>query len=230
MVDDGVLRGIASIRGRREKMEQEKQDRENSKATWFRLKKDGDSAMIRFLQELDEEATGFDPARGIGFVALEHANPGQGQYMRKALCTIESEGVCLGCETHQLDFKAGWGIRERLYINVLVKIGRDEPFVAVLSQGTSGKSITPTLLEYAEDGTITNRWFKISRVGSGFSDTSYTLVGKDADSDTFDEVEIFDLDNIVRRVPYADQKAHYGLLAKPAEEQEDSATTADDAW
>jgi hypothetical protein len=226
---DAILRGIANIRGRKERIEREREEREANKATWFRLKKDGDSAMIRFLQELDEDAPGYNADRGTGFVALEHQNPKE--YMRKGLCSVDTEGMCKGCETHQLDYKGGWHIRERLYINVLVKIGREEPFVAVLSQGTSGKSITPTLLEYAEDGGITNRWFKISRVGSTFNDTSYTLVGKDADNETFDEYEVFDLNNVVRNVPYADQAAHYGLLAsRPDDEERPPADTPDDAW
>jgi hypothetical protein len=233
--NDGVLRGLASIRGRREQIEREKKERDESKAVWFKLPKDGDSALIRPLQELDTEASGYNPDRGIGFVALEHANPGKGQYMRKALCSMDWEGMCVGCETHALDFKAGWGIRERLYLNVLAKFGREEPFVAVLSQGTSGRSITPTLLEYAEDPenpSITNRWFKIVRTGSGLSDTSYSLIGKDRDDKTFDEYELFNLDNIVRKVPYADQKAHYGLLAKAADadESEESSSTSDDVW
>lgn len=114
---------------------------ESSKARWLKLE-DGESIKIRFLQELDPDSPTYDEKMGLGFIALEHTNPKD--YRRKALDTMESDGRDWANEQHRKDPKAGWKARSRLYINVLVDDGKEEPYVAILSQGTSAKTITPT--------------------------------------------------------------------------------------
>ena len=119
---------------------------DENKARWLKVE-DGESVKIRFLQELDADSPNYNDKLGCGFIALEHTNPKD--YRRKALDTMESEGRDWANEQHRKDPKVGWKARTRLYINVLVDDGKEVPYVAILSQGTSGKTITPTLIEYA---------------------------------------------------------------------------------
>lgn len=221
----GIITGISKI--------QDTFDSRNSgdrqKTVWFKLS-DGQSALIRPLQELDESASGYDSDRGLGFLAVEHQNPAN--YRNKALCTID-DGDCFACEMQNESPKTGWHQRLKLYVNVLVDDGRNAPYVAVLSQGNGAKSITPTLLEYAVDsGTITNRWFKVSRTGKDVSNTSYTIIARDPSELNFDG-KLFDLSECVRDVEYSEQEEHYFRTFEKKEESTaattSTASTAD-SW
>lgn len=188
-------------------------DSDTQRATWFKIK-DKQTVKILFLQELDPDAPNYSEKNGLGVLAVEHVNPKN--YRRKALCSIEDEGLCWACEEHAKDWKAGWKQKSKLYINVLVDNGTDEPFVAILSQGFGPKSITPLLLEFAqgdedadETPSITDKWFKVKRNGSGVSDTSYILMPGAASKENVEDYELFDLEKAVRNVPYAQQEAHY---------------------
>lgn len=204
----GIVRGLKAINKHVDAEEAKFANRgeDGPKTRWFKIQ-DKQSAKVIFLQELDEESERFSAKNDIGFLAVEHKNPKN--FMRKALCSLDDEGNCFGCEKHDENWKAGWKQKTQLYINVLVDDG-DEPYVAVLSQGNGPKSITPTLLEYAgDDGVITDKWFTIKRTGSGQTDTSYTLrAGKEHDKDV-ESFELFDLNKVVRTVPYKEQEAHY---------------------
>ena len=182
---------------------------EGSKARWLKLE-DGESIKIRFLQELDPDSPTYDEKMGLGFIALEHTNPKD--YRRKALDTMESDGRDWANEQHRKDPKAGWKARSRLYINVLVDDGKEEPYVAILSQGTSAKTITPTLIEYAgEMGSITNLMWRIKRTGTK-TDTSYTIIPLAKDETPFDgsSLELYQLeDTAVRDMPYTEQEAFF---------------------
>jgi hypothetical protein len=95
--------------------------------------------------------------------------------------------------------------------------------------------VTPSVIEQAtEIGTITDKWFKIKRKGAGQTDTSYLLTPLGKHDKNVEDFEVFDLDNAVRTVPYAMQKAHYfDGEAAPAEAEvsvSKSATTDDDEW
>jgi hypothetical protein len=180
---------------------------ERVKIKWFGLK-DGEAVKVIFLQEMDEESENYSEKNGLGFLAVEHAP--NDLFPRKAVCTIEDEGACLGCEKHREDYKAGWKQKTKLYINVLVDDGVNEPYPAVLSQGNGPKSVTPSVIEQAtEIGTITDKWFKIKRKGSGQTDTSYLLTPLGAHDKNVEDYEVFDLDQAVRNVPYAQQAAHF---------------------
>lgn len=210
-----VIKGLKNIQKYNDDQDKAREARANRsgddrKSVWLSLK-DGESVKVRPLQELDSESENYSEKNGLGFIAVEHSNPKN--YRRKGLCTMAEEGSCFGCEKHKEDYKAGWGQKSRLYLNVLVDNGKDEPFVAILSQGNGPKSVTPTIIEYAgETGSITNRWWKITRKGAGLSDTSYNIMAYDVKKDDFkpEDYEVFDLDaRCVREVPYADQAKHY---------------------
>ena len=201
---------------------------DENKARWVKIE-DGESVKIRFLQELDPDSPNYNNNLGCGFIALEHTNPSD--YRRKALDTMETEGRDWANEQHRKDPKAGWKARPRLYINVLVDDGKEAPYVAILSQGTSGKTITPTLIEYAgEIGSITNLMWRIKRNGSK-TDTSYTIIplAKDETEFDFSSLELYDLEKTaVRHVPYAEQESFY--LGHGSGEESQSPTSSDVSW
>ena len=208
------------------------------KIKWFGLK-DKEAVKVIFLQEMDEDSENYSEKNGLGFLAVEHAP--SDLFPRRATCTIEEEGACFGCEKHREDYKAGWKQKTKLYINVLVDDGVNEPYVAVLSQGNGPKSVTPHVIEQAtEIGTITDKWFKIKRNGSGQTDTAYLLTPLGAHDKNVEDYEVFDLDYAVRNVPYAQQEAHFfgGQNAGNATAEKEpvaaaagkSATTDDDEW
>ena len=201
---------------------------DENKGRWLKIE-DGESVKIRFLQELDADSPTYNDKLGCGFIALEHTNPKD--YRRKALDTMDSEGRDWANEQHRKDPKAGWKARTRLYINVLVDDGKEEPYVAILSQGTSGKTITPTLIEYAgEIGSITNLMWRIKRNGSK-TDTSYTIIPLSKDESPFDfsGLELFDLEKTaVRHVPYSEQEAFYN--GDTAGTDEVSSTSSNVDW
>jgi hypothetical protein len=125
---------------------------------------------------------------------------------------MDDQGKCYGCEQHRKDHKAGWKGRPRLYINVLVDDGKEDPYVAVLSQGISGKTITPTLNEYAKEmGSISNLMWRIKRTGLK-TDTSYTIIPLAKDETAFDSssLELYDLmSTAVRDLPYTEQDSFF---------------------
>jgi len=181
------------------------------------------------LQELDPDSPTYNEKAGLGFIAVEHTNPKD--YRRKGLCIMEDQGKCYGCEQHRKDYKAGWKGRSRLYINVLVDDGKEDPYVAILSQGSSGKTITPTLIEYAgEMGSITNLMWRVKRSGTK-TDTSYTIIPLAKDEAPFDAsaLELFELETAaVRDMPYTEQEAFFAGESTHADEP--SATSSNLDW
>ena len=206
-------------------------DPDRVKGRWFGLK-DGESAKIKFLQEIDADSPNYDPEKGQSFLAVEHANPDS--FMKKALCSFDDQGRCFGCEMHRRDMKAGWNGKTRFYSNVLVDDGKAEPFVAILSQGAGPKAITPTLMEYAaETGSITNVVWKIKRTGSGNTDTSYSIIPlpPTAVLDLPADAELFDLEkSAVKDIAYADQEAFYLGAGYSGTSQESAPVSNTEEW
>ena len=180
---------------------------EGTKGRWVKLA-DNQSAKIRFLQELDPDSPTYDEKSGAGFIAIEHTNPTD--YRRKALCSIDDQGRCYGCEQHRRDPKKGWKGRSRLYVNVLVDDGTEDPYVAILSQGSGPKSATPEIIQYAgETGSISNVVWRLKRLGQG-TDTNYSIIPLPTADVVKGDYELYDLEKIaVRDIPYAEQELFY---------------------
>lgn len=220
----GIVKGLKNINAHVEAEEAKfNGSGDGPKAKWFKLS-DKQAVKVVFLQELDEDSPNYSDKNGLGFIAVEHQNPAN--FRRKALCSIDEDGACWACEQHAKDWKKGWKQKSRLYINALVDDGVNEPYVVVLSQGNGPKSITPSLIEQAgEIGTITDKYFKIKRTGAGQTDTSYLLTPLGAHDLNVEDYELFDLESVVRSVPYAEQEAHY-LGGQSTEEPELVGATA----
>jgi hypothetical protein len=181
---------------------------DGTKVRWLKLE-DSQSAKVRFVNELDEDSPHYDAGRDLAIVVSEHTNPKD--YKRKAVCTMDSEGRCFGCEMARKEPKNGWRARFRFYTNLLVDDGLETPYVAVWSQGVGKQSAFNTLKEYAIDtGSISNRFWRMKRQGSG-TDTTYILLPGDPDNEKFDwkGVEPFNLEKVVREVTYVEQESYY---------------------
>jgi hypothetical protein len=219
----GIVKGLKDLN---KALDKPQSSGDSNKGRWVKLE-DGESVKIRFLQELDPDSPNYDEKLGLGFIAVEHTNPKD--YRRKALCSIDDQGKCWGCEQHRKDYKAGWKGRSRLYINVLVDDGKEEPYVAILSQGSSGKTITPTLIEYAgEMGSISNLMWRIKRSGTK-TDTSYTIIPLQKDEAKFDatSLELYKLEeSAVRDLPYTEQEAFFN--GEGGHEETDSTSSSVD--
>lgn len=224
----GIVKGLSNLNKALDKPTYTEGD--GTKARWLKIE-DGESVKIRFLQELDPDSPHYNEANGLGFIAVEHTSPAD--YQRKALCSMDDQGKCYGCDQHRRDYKAGWKGKSRLYINVLVEDGKEEPYVAILSQGHSGKTVTPTLIEYAgEMGSITNLMWRIKRTGLK-KDTSYTIIPLQKDEKDFDYtgLELYKLEeSAVRDLPYSEQEAFFSGDNATAAEETPSATSSNLDW
>ena len=200
-----IVKGLKNINAL---VDKPKYEGTGTKIRWVKLV-DGQSAKIRFINELDSDSANYSEDRGLAVVVSEHTNPKD--YKRKAACTQESEGRCFGCEMARKEPKSGWKARLRFYTNVLVDDGTEEPYVAVWSQGISKQSAFNTIREYAlETGSVSNLNWKLKRNGQG-TETNYTLIpsAPDTEPHKWDNVEPFNLDKVVREVPYPEQEAFY---------------------
>jgi hypothetical protein len=135
---------------------------------------------------------------------------------------------------HRRDIKAGWKGRSRLYANVLVDDGEEEPYVAIFSQGAGPKSATPEIIQYAgETGSITNVMWRLKRTGEK-TDTNYSIIPlPTADASPVDlaKYELFDLaKTAVRDVQYADQENFYLGITSDSSDAEASSTSSAVEW
>lgn len=200
-----VIKGLKDINAL---LEKPKYEGTGQKVRWVKLA-DGQSAKIRFVSELDTDSANYSEDRGLAVVVAEHTNPKD--YKRKAACTMESEGRCFGCEMAKKEPKAGWQRRLRFYANVLINDGTEDPYIAVWSQGISKQSAFNTIRDYAlETGAISNVEWKLKRNGQGI-ETNYTLIPTKPDTEPYawGTVESFNLEKVVREVPYPEQEAFF---------------------
>ena len=194
------------------------------KVRWLKLE-DGQSIKVRFVNELDEDSPNFNEDRDVAIVVAEHTNPKD--YKRKAVCTQDTEGRCFGCEMARKEPKSGWRARLRFYTNLLVDDGIEEPYVAVWSQGVGKQSAFNTIREYVMDtGSVRNPTWRMKRPGTG-TDTTYVLLPTAPDTEPFawEGVEPFNLEKVVRELPYAEQENFYLGFDSPV-----SSNTANLEW
>jgi hypothetical protein len=200
-----IVKGLKNINAL---VDKPKYEGTGTKVRWVKLA-DGQAAKIRFVNELDSDSANYNEDHGLAVVCSEHTNPKD--YKRKAACTQESEGRCFGCEMARKEPKSGWRARLRFYTNVIVDDGTEDPYVAVWSQGISKQSAFNTIREYAlETGSISNLQWKLKRNGQG-TETNYTLIPSVPDSEpfTWNLTEYFNLEKVVREVPYPEQESFY---------------------
>lgn len=229
-----ALKGLGAYKARKDEADARRNANRIDRLT---LTKDGDSVVVRFAQEIDFDAKGYEESAGVGYINLFHKHPSKDGWKNSADCSTEDQGACYPCERVEdrdveWDQRKGWKQKEKFLINVIagepkvVEVnGKDRNFptdidtktgdghVYLLEQSTYG-GIYDTLADYATDrGTITDTFFRIKRKG-GPNDgpPSYSLTLGDAlpkGAKPGSEYELIDLDSTHSQVPYAQQKAFY---------------------
>jgi hypothetical protein len=225
MTDKSVLTGLDAMKKRIEEQENKFQDF-GPRVKYISLD-DGKSLRFRPLQEIDESSPNYDKDRGLAQMNVEHSHPQM--WLNKGLCSMDEQGQCYGCEQD-------WSQKLRFYLNVEVQAG-DESFVAVMSQGNGPKSVTPTLLDYAEEtGSLTDKVFKLIRKGEK-RNTAWGAILLKETKDDLPDLELFDLSLIVKQIPYDQQEAHYNRVWKkdgddiePSGLDEFAKDDADEKW
>ena len=181
----------------------------------FLTLKDKDAVRIRFRQELTEDSKNYDAERGTALVTGVHTNPLN--FKIRAGCTAESEEhgfQCWACEQFMENPKDNgkWRPQQRFFINVAVQKEDGTWEAAVFEQGFGKSHIGNDLVENAiEFGSIVDRTYKLSRKGSGFNDTEYSLLPL-AESDEPEEVkalELYNFDGLAKTYPYNEQQEHF---------------------
>jgi hypothetical protein len=207
-----IIKGLKNIEAI---VDKPRYDSTGPKIKWLKLD-DGQAVQIRFVAELDADSPHYDEKRGLAIVVKEHTNPKD--YKRKAVDTVETEGRDWAEEMHRKDPKAGWAGRLRFYTTVLIDDGTNEPYIGVWSMGVAKSATFNTIREYAsESGSLSNMTWKLKRNGKG-TETTYTLIPLKQDVDPFDwsKYEFPNVENALRKIPYAEQEAFYLGFDNPA--------------
>jgi len=204
----------------------------------------GNEIVVRFLQELDQEATNYDASRGVGFIAVEHEagaadknseKPKNG-FMQRALCSIDTEGECYGCERHKDNYKGGWNSKQNLYINAVTVIDGERK-VFVVSRSANSGFVQSLIQDAVDDGSITDVNYRITKTGDGTT-TQWLLKRLKSEPIDDTDLKLWDLDNeVLKEIPYAEQAKFYGQAhgdkAVSSNESSSSpapAASADDEW
>lgn len=199
-----ALKGLAAYRARKQEQERAQAERSRPKIQKFALEKDGDSAIVRFGQEIDADAKNYSEKAKIGFVNIEHVNPEKSNgWKNRANCTVNSQGACypddlVSDQSVSWDDRKGWKQKEKFYVNVIGGTPREvtekvngkdrvktfatdidektgDGTVYLLEQGTFN-GIYDALADMAgDDETITENYYKIRRKGNLYNDTSYII-------------------------------------------------------
>ena len=174
--------------------------------------RDGDNYKVRFRQELTEDGANHNDDAGTSVVVPVVTSPINWKY--KAMSTAglaESDYRCWA--TEQIGNDRRWKPRPVLLINAAVEVepGQWEPRI-IETVLTNPRHIGQTIIEYAETyGTITDRYYKFSRTGSGPQDTSYTLIPLETaeEPEAIANLQMHDLDNVYKVIPYEQQEAFF---------------------
>ena len=184
----------------------------STRPQFFAIKSD-ESRIVRFLQELDADSTFYDEEAGLGALAVEYRHPEH--YKLRALDTSSPEdgGKCWMAEQ-------GWSPRKSLYILVEEVDGPNAGSLRILNQGFGKSTVSDTVIEFAETyGTLRDRPYKITRKGSEWNNTSYSIIPlKEDDAAVTADVlerhrgELVSWDDVLNHVPYERQEQFFTQL------------------
>lgn len=170
----------------------------------------GDSFKIRFLQELTEDSANYNESVGTGITVPVIVSPVNWKWKVASTASFEKYNYrCWGSEQAVQD--KAWRPKPHLLINVAVEVEPNKWEARVLDTTFNQRHIGLTLLEYAKEfGTITDRYYKYSRTGSGASDTNYSLIPL-AVAEPNNEIKslvLHDLNNVYMTLPYEKQEIY----------------------
>ena len=169
----------------------------------------GQSYKIRFRQELTEDSKNYNPEVGTGITVPVVTSTINWKW--KVASTAGMEKFNYRCwATEQSVVDKAWRPKPHLLLNIAVEIepGVWEP--RVLDTTFNQRHIGLTLLEYAKEfGSITDRYYKYSRTGTGASDTNYSLIPLEPSQETQEikNMPSHQLDSVYKMLPYEQQQA-----------------------
>lgn len=169
----------------------------------------GQSYKIRFRQELTEDSKNYNPEVGTGITVPVVTSTINWKW--KVASTAGMEKFNYRCwATEQSVVDKAWRPKPHLLLNIAVEIepGVWEP--RILDTTFNQRHIGLTLLEYAKEfGSITDRYYKYSRTGTGASDTNYSLIPLEPSPETpeIKNMPYHQLDSVYKMLPYEQQQA-----------------------
>lgn len=168
----------------------------------------GDSFKIRFLQELTEDSANYNETVGTAITVPVIVSPINWKWKVASTSTLEKYNYrCWGTEQSVHD--KAWRSKPHLLVNVAVEVEPNKWEARVLDTTFNQRHIGLTLVEYAKEfGTITDRYYKYSRTGSGASDTNYSLIPL-AVGEPVEQIKslvLHDLNNVYMTLPYEKQQ------------------------
>lgn len=168
----------------------------------------GDSFKIRFLQELTEDSANFNEKVGTAITVPVIVSPVNWKWKVASTASLEKYNYrCWGSEQSVHD--KAWRPKPHLLVNVAVEVEPNKWEARVLDTTFNQRHIGLTLLEYAKEfGTVTDRYYKYSRTGSGASDTNYSLIplAVGEPNDDIKQLVLHDLNNVYMTLPYEKQQ------------------------
>jgi len=171
----------------------------------------GESYRIRFRQELTEDSKHYDEEIGTAINIPVITSPINWKWRAASTAGLSKFNYrCWGTEQSVHD--KAWRSKPHLVINIAVETepGTWEP--RVLDTTFNQRHVGLILIEYAKEfGTITDRFYKISRTGSGASDTNYSLIPLESTDmpDNIKELPMHDLNTLYMTLPYEKQEKLY---------------------
>jgi len=171
----------------------------------------GESVKIRFRQELTEDAKFYEDSVGTAITIPVVTSPINWKW--RAASTAQLEKFNFKCwATEQAVRDKAWRPKPHLIINVAVETepGLWEP--RIIDTTFNQRHIGAILIEYAKEfGTITDRYYKYSRQGSGASDTNYSLIPLDVSEmpKSIAELPMHDLENTYLTLSYDKQEKYF---------------------
>jgi predicted Fe-S protein YdhL (DUF1289 family) len=227
------ITGLAGFKAEKARREAAAAERDRPKAQYFNWKHnksdEKNTVYVRFLQEFDVDVDGYNETHGLPVMQVEHQAPGKQGYLRRANCTMESEGQCYACERHADDVATapvvdgkkklkGWGPKSNFYTWALVDYQDGEgPKPVVLSRSFNSSFVDDLIIEVesADGNKITDKMWKITKTGAKLQTTWKLREAKGVELYDDTDVEVLDLKtSVLRAIPYDEQAAYYGAVYK----------------
>jgi hypothetical protein len=167
----------------------------------------GETYKIRFRQELTEDSVNFDEKAGTGIIVPVITSPINWKWRCASTAQIAEHGYRCWA-TEQANNDSRWKPKPHLLINIAVEIdGVWEP--RILDTTFNQRHIGLILLEYAKEfNTITDRYYKYSRTGTGAQDTNYSMIPLNPIEEPKEiaDLPMHQLDNVYMVLGYDKQK------------------------
>jgi hypothetical protein len=171
----------------------------------------GETFKIRFRQELTEDSKYYDEAVGTGITVPVVTSPINWKWRAASTSGLEKFNYrCWASE--QISKDTRWRPKPHLLLNVAVETEPGTWEARIIDTTFNQRHIGLILIEYAKEfGSITDRYYKYSRTGSGAQDTNYTLIPLDQSPmpENIKSLPLHDLNNVYMTLPYAKQEAFF---------------------